>query len=89
MEIRRAVAGDYGTIHALVKAAFDQAEHADGNEAELVEELRSDSAYVPADTVQIAAPFAVPRENFMACKLDPAAPAVSGVLQYAGAFGIS
>lgn len=44
--------------------------------------------YVPADTVGIQAPFDVPREYFMACKLTSTAAPISGVMQYAQEFGI-
>ena len=44
--------------------------------------------YVPADTLGILPPFEVPRENFMVCKLTPSAPAISGMMVYAKAFGI-
>lgn len=47
-----------------------------------------ESGYSPADTFGIQAPFDVPRENFMACKLDGNAPDVSGVVEYAEEFGI-
>ena len=44
--------------------------------------------YLPADTFGIQAPFDVPRENFMACKLSEHAPTVHGVVRYAKEFGI-
>lgn len=44
--------------------------------------------YVLADTLGILPPFEVPRENFMACKLTPSAPAISGTIVYAKAFGL-
>lgn len=44
--------------------------------------------YRPADTFGIQAPFEVPRENFMACKLLPGAPAIHGTVRYAKEFGI-
>jgi predicted N-acetyltransferase YhbS len=46
------------------------------------------SGYVPADTLGILPPFDVPRENFMAIKLDESAPPVSGTMKYAKEFGI-
>lgn len=45
--------------------------------------------YVPADCFGITAPFEVPQENFMACKLQEEAPVLHGVMQYAEAFGIA
>lgn len=44
--------------------------------------------YLPADVFGIKAPFDVPRENFMACKLSEGAPAVHGTVRYAKEFGI-
>ncbi len=44
--------------------------------------------YLPADTLGIRAPFDVPRENFMACKLTDNASAIQGTAQYAKEFGI-
>lgn len=46
------------------------------------------AGYLPADTFGIEAPFDVPRENFMACKLFEDAPAVRGTVRYAEEFGI-
>ena len=36
MNIRKEKMEDYNSIYAVVKAAFDNAEHADGNEQDLV-----------------------------------------------------
>lgn len=47
------------------------------------------AGYLPADTFGIKAPFDVPRENFMACKLSEDAPAVQGTVRYAKEFGIN
>lgn len=44
--------------------------------------------YVPADTFGIQPPFDVPRENFMAYKLDENAPNIYGIIQHAKEFGI-
>lgn len=169
MKIRKEHSEDYAAIHAVVRAAFAGAQHADGNEQDLVDSLRKDTAYipdlalvaeeagvivgyilftkawvakdevlalaplavlpahqgkgigstliraghhvakalgyaysvvlgsagyyprfgyVPADTMGILPPFEVPRENFMACKLNPSAPAVTGTMVYAKAFGL-
>lgn len=44
--------------------------------------------YVPADTFGIKAPFDVPRENFMAYRLNPEASILKGTLVYAKAFGL-
>ena len=46
------------------------------------------AGYLPADTLGIKAPFDVPRENFMACRLSNNAPAIHGMVRYAKEFGI-
>ena len=46
------------------------------------------TGYLPAKNYGIFAPFNVPDENFMACKLSENAPAVCGIVQYAKEFGI-
>ena len=45
--------------------------------------------YLPADTLGIRAPFDVPRDNFMVCKLLETAPAIHGTVRYAKEFGIN
>ncbi|WP_330396606.1 GNAT family N-acetyltransferase [Blautia sp. An81] len=47
MEIRQEIEKDYEEVYKLVKEAFETAEHADGNEQDLVEALRKGSAFVP------------------------------------------
>ena len=47
MDIRKEKPGDYDSIYAVVKAAFDSAEHADGNEQDLVVALRKGENYIP------------------------------------------
>ena len=170
MVIRKEEAKDYSVIYSLVKRAFETAEHADGNEHDLVNALRNGKAYIPelslvaetdgkivghilftkagvggsavlalaplsvlpeyqkrgigtalireghriarelhygysivlgsetyypragylpADTFGIKAPFDVPRENFMACRLSKDAPAVHGIVRYAEEFGLA
>lgn len=169
MLIRKEEPGDREAVYAVVKAAFDSAEQADGKEQDLVNALRKGEAflpplslvaemdgrivghimftraqvggtpvlalaplsvlpgyqrtgigsalireghktaaelgygysivlgsqqyypkagYVPADGFGITPSFAVPRENFMACKIRADAPAIHGVMQYAKEFGI-
>ena len=44
--------------------------------------------YVPADTLGILPPFEVPRENFMAYKINSNFPDVNGTIEYAKEFGI-
>lgn len=169
MVIRREEVQDRSAVESLVKIAFETAEHADGNEHELVNALREGKAYLPelslvaevdetlvghimftkakvgdatvlalaplsvlpeyqrqgvgtaliqaghriarelgygysivlgstayyprmgylpADALGIKAPFDVPRENFMACRLTDSAPAIHGVVRYAEEFGI-
>lgn len=46
------------------------------------------AGYLPADSFGIKAPFDVPQENFMACKLIDSAPAIHGTVRYAREFGI-
>lgn len=46
------------------------------------------AGYLPADAFGIKAPFDVPGENFMACKLIESAPAVCGTVRYAKEFEI-
>lgn len=47
MDIRKEEPRDYDSIYAVVKAAFDSAEHADGNEQDLVVALRKGENYIP------------------------------------------
>lgn len=47
MYIRKENAADYESVYSVVKQAFASAEHADGNEQDLVEALRSSKAYIP------------------------------------------
>ena len=47
MEIRKEETKDYEEIYEVVKRAFDSAEHADGNEQDLVNELRTGGSYIP------------------------------------------
>ena len=44
--------------------------------------------YVPADTLGILPPFEVPKENFMAYKLQENAARINGTMEYAKEFGI-
>lgn len=169
MKIRQAEARDWTAIYEVVREAFSSAEHADGNEQDLVNALRKGEAFIPelslvaeangkiighimfkkakvgienilalaplsvlpayqrqgvgsalirkgheiaqrlgynysvvlgsekyyprfgyvqADALGIEAPFDVPRENFMVCKIMDEAVAVRGVMEYAKEFGI-
>lgn len=47
MLIRKEQPNDYERIYSVVKRAFDSAEHADGNEQELVNALRKSEAFIP------------------------------------------
>lgn len=47
MEIRKEGPKDYTEIYEVVKMAFNSAEHADGNEQDLVNELRTGDSYIP------------------------------------------
>lgn len=48
MRIRRETSKDHELVYELVKAAFQTAEHSDGNEQDLVNSLRKSAAFVPA-----------------------------------------
>ena len=47
MVIRQEQMCDYEAVYALIKEAFASAEHADGNEQDLVEALRKGKAFIP------------------------------------------
>lgn len=47
MLIRKEKASDYETVYSVVKAAFNGAEHSDGNEHHLVNALRKSDAFIP------------------------------------------
>lgn len=47
MLIRKETPKDYEDIYKIVKKAFASAEHADGNEQDLVNALRTSKAYIP------------------------------------------
>ena len=47
MFIRKEETKDYEIVYSVVKRAFDSAEHADGNEHDLVNELRRGTAFIP------------------------------------------
>ncbi len=47
MQIRQEQPKDYNEIYALVQEAFATAEHADGNEQDIVVALRKSDAYIP------------------------------------------
>lgn len=169
MKIRKEKTEDFNSIYTVIKAAFESAEHADGNEQDLAAALRKGESYipelslvaeengeilghimftkamvgqtevlalaplsvlpeyqrkgvgtalieeghkiakllgygyavvlgsekyyprtgyVPADTLGIRPPFEVPRENFMAIKLDENSSEIDGTMIYAKEFGI-
>jgi len=44
--------------------------------------------YIPAEHFGIKAPFDVPSENFMACRLNEPSPKIQGMVKYAKEFGI-
>lgn len=169
MIIRQEKIGESESVYLVIKKAFETAEHADGNEHELVNELRKGEAYIPelslvaeingkivghilftratvgdntvlalaplavlpeyqrqgigtalikeghrlakklgygysvvlgselyyprsgylpAETYGIKPAFEVPRENFMAYRLNDHAPNISGVIKYAKEFGM-
>lgn len=47
MFIRKEEAKDYEIVYSVVKRAFESTENADGNEHDLVNELRKGEAYIP------------------------------------------
>lgn len=47
MKIRQEKPEDYEEVYELVREAFASAEHADGNEQDLVEALRKGDAFIP------------------------------------------
>lgn len=47
IKIRQETAKDYDEIYLLVKLAFENAEHTDGDEQNLVSRLRNSDAYIP------------------------------------------
>ena len=47
MRIRQEKPEDYEEVYELVREAFASAEHADGNEQDLVEALRKGDAFIP------------------------------------------
>lgn len=47
MNIRKEEVKDYNEIYTVLKAAFDSAQQADGNEQDLVNALREGNAYIP------------------------------------------
>ena len=46
MQIRKEELPDYDTVYQIIQQTFEQAEHADGNEADLVTALRKGSAFI-------------------------------------------
>lgn len=47
IEIRQENEKDYDAIYDVVKTAFSKSEHCDGNEQDLVNDLRKGNAYIP------------------------------------------
>lgn len=47
MLIRKETAADYDAVYSVVKRAFENAEHSDGNEQDLVNALRKGNAFIP------------------------------------------
>lgn len=46
--IREETPADYEKVYLLIKTAFSSAEHADGNEQDLVNELRKSKSFIPS-----------------------------------------
>lgn len=47
MQVRKEEPRDYKDVYSVVKMAFDNAEHSDGNEHNLVNDLRKSNAFIP------------------------------------------
>ena len=47
IEIRKEKKEDYEKIYNVIKTAFQTAEHCDGNEQDLVNDLRNRDGYIP------------------------------------------
>lgn len=47
LEIRQETKNDYKEVYSLVKTAFETAEHSDGNEHDLVVNLRKSNNFIP------------------------------------------
>ena len=47
MYIWKETLADYDTVYQVIQQTFEQAEHADGNEADLVTALIKGSAFIP------------------------------------------
>lgn len=47
MQIRQETIHDYPAVYQVVKSAFQNAPHSDGNEQDLVESLRKSAAFIP------------------------------------------
>ncbi len=47
MRIRKEETKDYEIVYSVIKSAFASAQHADGNEQDLVNALRKSEAYIP------------------------------------------
>ena len=47
MYIWKEALADYDTVYQVIQQTFEQAEQADGNEADLVTALRKGSAFIP------------------------------------------
>ena len=47
LEIRQENKNDYEQVYNVVKTAFENAEHSDGNEQDLVNDLRKSDSFIP------------------------------------------
>lgn len=82
--IRQEREGDSDEIRCVVKAAFDGAEHTDGDEHNLVDRLRDSAEYIPAASFGITAPFDVPSQFYMVFPFKAGVP--HGTVRYSRAF---
>lgn len=83
MDIRQEQPTDYDAVYQVVKEAFADAEHTDGDEQNLVVRLRKSKSFIPELSL-----VAVEDESFMAICLNGTVGKLSGVMEYDEAFGL-
>lgn len=83
LNIRQEQPTDYDAVYQVVKEAFADAEHTDGDEQDLVVRLRESKSFIPELSL-----VAVEGENFMAICLNGTVGKLNGVMEYDEAFGL-
>lgn len=78
LEIRKENVNDYEQVYRVIKAAFEKAEHSDGNEQDLVKLLRKSNSFIPELSLVAV------DEN----KVIGNAKEINGIVEYDKAFGI-